>query len=52
MYKHNDALAEVVKAKVLEMWSDAYKAAEVEFVKAVKILRESMGVEEFIIKLD
>jgi hypothetical protein len=32
MYKHNDALAEVVKARVLEIWSDAYKAAEAEFV--------------------
>lgn len=32
MYDHNDALAEVVKAKVLEMWNEAYKAAEAEFV--------------------
>ena len=32
MYDHNDALAEVVKAKVLEMWNEAFKAAEAEFV--------------------
>lgn len=32
MYDHNDALAEVVKAKVLEMWNDAYAAEMAEFV--------------------
>jgi glutamine synthetase len=32
MYDHNDEVAEVVKAKVLEMWNEAFKAAEVEFV--------------------
>ena len=32
MYDHNDALAEVVKARVLEMWTEAFKAAEAEFV--------------------
>ena len=33
MYDHNDALAEVVKAKVLEMWNEAYEELE-EFVEA------------------
>lgn len=32
MYDHNDALAEVVKAKVLEMWNKAYATEEAEFV--------------------
>ena len=32
MYDHNDALAEVVKAKVLEMWNGAFEAAEAEFI--------------------
>jgi len=32
MYDHNDALAEVVKAKVLEMWNEAFEAAEAEFI--------------------
>ena len=32
MYDHNDALAEVVKAKVLEMWNEAYTTEEAEFV--------------------
>lgn len=32
MYDHNDALAEVVKAKVLEMWNEAYAAEKAEFV--------------------
>jgi hypothetical protein len=32
MYAHNDALAEVVKAKVLEMWNEAYAAEMAEFV--------------------
>ena len=32
MYDHNDALAEVVKAKVLEMWNEAYAAEMAEFV--------------------
>ena len=32
MYDHNDEVAEVVRAKVLEMWNEAFKAAEVEFV--------------------
>ena len=31
MYDHNDALAEVVKAKVLEMWTEAYAAEKAEF---------------------
>jgi hypothetical protein len=31
MYEHNDAVAEVVKAKVLEMWKEAYDELE-EFV--------------------
>jgi hypothetical protein len=32
MYNHNDALAEVVKDKVLGMWNEAFVAAELEFV--------------------
>jgi len=32
MYDHNDALAEVVKAKVLEMWNEAYAAEKAKFV--------------------
>jgi len=32
MYEHNDTLAEVVKDKVLNMWNEAYEAAEAEFV--------------------
>ena len=32
MYNHNDALAEVVKDKVLGMWNEAFMAAELEFV--------------------
>ena len=32
MYDHNDALAEVVKAKVLEMWNEAYATEAVKFV--------------------
>lgn len=32
MYDHNDVLAEVVKAKVLEMWNKAYATEEAEFV--------------------
>lgn len=32
MYDHNNALAEVVKDKVLGMWNDAFMAAELEFV--------------------
>jgi hypothetical protein len=32
MYDHNDVLAEVVKAKVLEMWNEAYTTEEAEFV--------------------
>lgn len=32
MYDHNNALAEVVKDKVLRMWNDAFMAAELEFV--------------------
>lgn len=32
MYDHNDALAEIVKAKVLEMWNEAYATEEAEFV--------------------
>jgi hypothetical protein len=32
MYDHNDALAEVVKAKVLEMWNEAYAAEMAGFV--------------------
>jgi len=33
MYDHNDALAEVVKAKVFAMWTAAYEAAESEFAE-------------------
>jgi len=32
MYDHNDALAELVKDTVLNMWNEAYKAAKAEFV--------------------
>ena len=32
MYDHNDTLAELVKDIVLNMWNEAYKAAEAEFV--------------------
>lgn len=32
MYDHNEALADVVKAKVHALWVAAYKAAEAEFV--------------------
>ena len=32
MYAHNEALAEVVKAKVHALWVAAYEAAEAEFV--------------------
>ena len=32
MYDHNDALAEVVKAKVLEMWNEAYATEAAKFV--------------------
>ena len=32
MYDHNEALAEVVKAKVHELWAAAYDAAEAEFI--------------------
>ena len=32
MYDHNEAVAEVVKAKVCAMWAEAYAAAKAEFI--------------------
>jgi len=45
MYAHNDALAEVVKAKVFAMWTAAYEAAESEFAEFDELGNEFIDMQ-------